>query len=73
LHPLECARTRSRRWLRRTSRQNYDTEAPFEVKSLEECEWELELQATSLKGATMPNGQKYEDWLKDKKAREEGR
>ena len=21
-----------------------------------------------LKGATMPNGQKYEDWLKDKKA-----
>ena len=28
---------------------------------------ELEQQAASLKGATMPNGQKYEDWLKDKK------
>jgi uncharacterized protein YjbI with pentapeptide repeats len=27
---------------------------------------ELEQQATSLEGATMPNGQKYEDWLKDK-------
>jgi uncharacterized protein YjbI with pentapeptide repeats len=25
------------------------------------------LTASSLKGATMPNGQKYEDWLKDKK------
>ena len=25
--------------------------------------------ARSLKGATMPNGQKYEDWLKEKKAR----
>jgi uncharacterized protein YjbI with pentapeptide repeats len=25
-------------------------------------------QAHSLKGATMPNGQKYEDWIKDKKA-----
>jgi uncharacterized protein YjbI with pentapeptide repeats len=25
-------------------------------------------QAGALKGATMPNGQKYEDWLKDKKA-----
>jgi hypothetical protein len=23
-------------------------------------------QAKSLEGATMPNGQKYEDWLKDK-------
>jgi uncharacterized protein YjbI with pentapeptide repeats len=33
---------------------------------------ELEQQAASLEGATMPNGQKYEDWLKDKKAREEG-
>ena len=29
---------------------------------------ELERQAASLKGATMRNGQKYEDWLKDKKA-----
>jgi hypothetical protein len=29
---------------------------------------ELEQQAWSLKGATMPNGQKYEEWLKDKKA-----
>jgi uncharacterized protein YjbI with pentapeptide repeats/flagellar basal body-associated protein FliL len=27
---------------------------------------ELDQQAFSLKGATMPNGQKYEDWLKDK-------
>jgi uncharacterized protein YjbI with pentapeptide repeats len=27
---------------------------------------ELEQQAASLKGATMPNGQKHEDWLKDK-------
>jgi uncharacterized protein YjbI with pentapeptide repeats len=33
---------------------------------------ELEQQAKSLERATMPNGQKYEDWLKDKKAREEG-
>jgi len=28
----------------------------------------LTRQAASLKGATMPNGQKYEEWLKDKKA-----
>jgi len=27
---------------------------------------ELEQQASSLEGATMPNGQKYEDWIKDK-------
>jgi uncharacterized protein YjbI with pentapeptide repeats len=27
---------------------------------------ELKQQASSLKGATMPNGQKYEDWLKDR-------
>jgi uncharacterized protein YjbI with pentapeptide repeats len=27
---------------------------------------ELDLKATSLRGATMPNGQKYEDWLKSK-------
>jgi uncharacterized protein YjbI with pentapeptide repeats len=33
---------------------------------------ELEQQTKYLEGATMPNGQKYEDWLKDKKAREEG-
>jgi uncharacterized protein YjbI with pentapeptide repeats len=32
---------------------------------------ELEYQAASLINATMPNGQKYEDWLKDKKARED--
>jgi uncharacterized protein YjbI with pentapeptide repeats len=32
---------------------------------------ELEQQAKCLERATMPNGQKYEDWLKDKKAREE--
>jgi uncharacterized protein YjbI with pentapeptide repeats len=29
-------------------------------------------QAYSLKGATMPNGQKYEDWLKVKEGREDG-
>ena len=29
---------------------------------------QLEQDAKSLKGATMPNGQKYEDWLKDKNA-----
>jgi uncharacterized protein YjbI with pentapeptide repeats len=29
---------------------------------------ELEQQTRSLEGATMPTGQKYEDWLKDKKA-----
>ena len=27
---------------------------------------ELEQQALSLEGATMPNGQKYEDWLKSR-------
>jgi uncharacterized protein YjbI with pentapeptide repeats len=32
---------------------------------------ELKQQAISLKGATMPNGQKYEDWLKDRGGREE--
>jgi uncharacterized protein YjbI with pentapeptide repeats len=30
---------------------------------------ELVEQTTSLEGTTMPNGQKYEDWLKDKEAR----
>jgi len=29
---------------------------------------ELDQQAASLEGVTMPNGQKYEEWLKDKKA-----
>ncbi len=29
-------------------------------------------QARSLKGATMPNGQKYEDWLKTKGLGEDG-
>jgi uncharacterized protein YjbI with pentapeptide repeats len=33
---------------------------------------ELEQQAKSLKGATMPNGQKYEDWRKDKEGPGEG-
>ena len=28
-------------------------------------------QASSLEGATMPNGQKYEDWLKDREGRVE--
>jgi hypothetical protein len=27
---------------------------------------ELERQVASLEGSTMPNGQKYEDWLKSK-------
>ena len=30
---------------------------------------ELERQAKSLEGATRPNGQKYEDWLKDRESR----
>src|SRR5215208_7814656 len=34
---------------------------------------ELDQQATSLKGATMLNGQKYEDWLKSKGRVEGGR
>jgi uncharacterized protein YjbI with pentapeptide repeats len=28
-------------------------------------------KAKSLEGATMPNGQKYEDWIKDKEGRKE--
>jgi len=31
------------------------------------------LSAASLAGATMPNGQKYEDWRRDREGREEGR
>jgi hypothetical protein len=31
----------------------------------------LEQQAESLEGATLPNGQKYEDWLKDKEGSSE--
>jgi uncharacterized protein YjbI with pentapeptide repeats len=33
---------------------------------------ELEQQAASLKGATMPDGQKYEDWRKSKDRGEDG-
>jgi uncharacterized protein YjbI with pentapeptide repeats len=33
---------------------------------------ELEQQAYSLQGATMPNGQKYEEWLKSKSGGEDG-
>jgi uncharacterized protein YjbI with pentapeptide repeats len=33
----------------------------------------LRIQAASLTGATMPNGQKYEEWLKDREGRKEGR
>jgi uncharacterized protein YjbI with pentapeptide repeats len=33
---------------------------------------ELEQQAASLTGATMPNGQKYEEWLKSKGREEDG-
>jgi uncharacterized protein YjbI with pentapeptide repeats len=32
---------------------------------------ELEQQAASLEGATMPNGQKYEDWLKGREKRQQ--
>jgi uncharacterized protein YjbI with pentapeptide repeats len=32
---------------------------------------ELEQQSSSLKGAIMPNGQTYEDWLKDREGRKE--
>ena len=32
----------------------------------------LKRQARSLEGATMPNGQKYEDWLKSKDREEDG-
>jgi type II secretory pathway pseudopilin PulG len=32
---------------------------------------ELERQAYTLEGATMPNGQKYEDWLKDREKRQQ--
>jgi hypothetical protein len=34
---------------------------------------QLEQQAYSLEGATMPNGQKYEDWLKSKGREENGK
>ena len=33
---------------------------------------ELEQQSSSLEGATMPNGQKYEDWLKSNNRKEDG-
>jgi uncharacterized protein YjbI with pentapeptide repeats len=32
----------------------------------------LEQEASTLQGATMPNGQKYEDWLKSKGTGEDG-
>ena len=32
---------------------------------------DLEQQAKSLEGATMPNGQKYEAWIKDEEGRKE--
>ena len=34
---------------------------------------ELEQQAVSLEGADMPNGQKYEDWLKSEPRKEDGK
>jgi uncharacterized protein YjbI with pentapeptide repeats len=34
---------------------------------------QLKQQAESLEGATMPNGQKYEDWLKSKGGAEDGK
>jgi Pentapeptide repeats (8 copies) len=33
---------------------------------------DLERQARALEGVTMPNGQKYQEWLKDKEGRGEG-
>ena len=35
------------------------------------CTDEQLREAMSLEGATMPNGQKYEDWLKDREGRSE--
>jgi len=35
-------------------------------------EEELEQQTESLRGATMPNGQKYEEWVKSKGDGEDG-
>ena len=40
-------------------------------RALEDNE-QLERQAASLEGAIMPNGQKYEDWLKSKGRGEDG-
>jgi hypothetical protein len=34
--------------------------------------WGITWQQGSLEGATMPNGQKYEDWLKSKDRKEDG-
>ena len=34
--------------------------------------WGITWQQGSLEGATMPNGQKYEDWLKSKDRKEYG-
>jgi uncharacterized protein YjbI with pentapeptide repeats len=48
--------------------------SPFvsNVREVREVNTErLEQQAKSLEGATMPDGQKYEDWLKDKEGRGE--
>jgi uncharacterized protein YjbI with pentapeptide repeats len=56
------------------------TKADLSVASLDDADLssalgitneELEQQALTLDGATMPNGQKYEDWLKDKESRKE--
>jgi hypothetical protein len=33
--------------------------------------WSLQHQTSSIEGATMPNGQKYEDWLKSKGSEED--
>jgi uncharacterized protein YjbI with pentapeptide repeats len=41
------------------------------AKSREERGEELSRVAKSLEGATMPNGQKYEDWLKDREKRQQ--
>ncbi len=42
-------------------------------KSLPRCKISVDQQAFTLEGATMPDGQKYEDWLKSKDSGEDGR
>jgi hypothetical protein len=47
------------------------TNATLEGADLSITMEELDQQALSLEGATMPNGQKYEDWLKDREKRQQ--
>jgi len=50
----------------RTNVDGADLSGAYLMGVVELSEQELERQAYSLTGATMPNGQKYEEWLKDK-------